>query len=68
MNTRSDAGHLIRQIRKEQGISIRQFEKLTGIARGNISKIETGKVNVTLSTLDKIAYCLNRKVEIFFKK
>ena len=35
-------GKIIRQLRNAKGIGIRELERLTGINRGNISKIERG--------------------------
>lgn len=35
-------GKIIRQLRNARGIGIRDLEKLTGINRGNLSKIERG--------------------------
>ena len=35
-------GKIIRQLRNARGIGIRNMERLTGINRGNISKIERG--------------------------
>ena len=35
-------GKIIRQLRNAKGIGIRDLEKLTGINRGNLSKIERG--------------------------
>ncbi len=35
-------GKIIRQLRNARGIGIRELEKLTGINRGNLSKIERG--------------------------
>ncbi|MCG8326013.1 MAG: helix-turn-helix domain-containing protein [Thiotrichales bacterium] len=35
-------GRIIRQLRNARGIGIRDLEKLTGINRGNLSKIERG--------------------------
>ena len=35
-------GKIIRQLRNSKGIGIRELERLTGINRGNISKIERG--------------------------
>lgn len=57
-------GNQIRTIRQEKKISLRDFEKITGIARGELSNIETGKRNATLETIERIAKALGCRVEI----
>lgn len=52
-------GTLIRLTRNEKKISLRSFEEMTGIPRGDLSKIERGQKNVTLATVEKIATALD---------
>lgn len=58
-------GELLKAARKSRGKSLRDFEKIIGIARGNISNIEQGKTNITLETLEKFAEALD--YDIVFK-
>ena len=44
------------------------LSKKTGIDQGDISKIEDGQKNITLSTLERLADGLDCEIEIKFKK
>ncbi|MBO5005363.1 MAG: helix-turn-helix transcriptional regulator [Clostridia bacterium] len=48
-------------------ILIRELEKLTGISKGHLSKIEREDVDPSLSTLVRIATALKVKVEELYK-
>lgn len=50
------------QAREEKGISQRQLAKSSGVIQAEISKIEQGKGNPTISTLQKLAKSLGRTV------
>lgn len=50
-DTRRYVGEQLRQLREEQGYSLRDLAKLTGIAYNHIGRIEQGRYNVTLDTL-----------------
>lgn len=52
-------GENIANAREEAGYSQKQLAQLTNIDQADISKIESGKANPTLSTLLKIANPLN---------
>lgn len=53
-----------KELRIEAGISQRDMESATGVSRGTISKIETGKDNdIEEKTLKKLAKALKVKVE-----
>lgn len=51
-------GNKIKEIRIGQSISQLELSELTGIERSQISKIEQGKVNVTLETIGKLSSAL----------
>jgi len=55
-------GQAIAEAREEKGMSQRDLSSQTGIMQAEISKIEQGKGNPTLSTLQKIAKSLGRTV------
>ncbi len=55
-------------MREERGLSQKEVASGVGIDRGQYSRIETGKVEPTLSTLEKIASAFNVAVEDLFKK
>ena len=52
-------GNRIKEIRTGHAISQVELSILTGIERAQISRIEQGKVNVTLETIDKLSNALN---------
>lgn len=58
---------LIRELRRSKNISLRELEKLTGISKGHLSKIEREDVDPSLSTLVRIATALKVKVEELYK-
>ena len=59
---RKDVGECIRRAREAKGLSLRQVEKLTGIAFNHIGRIERGKYNVTIDTLAVIANALGVRI------
>jgi transcriptional regulator with XRE-family HTH domain len=61
-------GDRIKKMREERGLSQKEVASGVGIDRGQYSRIETNKVEPTLSTLEKIATAFQVEVEDFFKK
>lgn len=57
-DARRAIGAALKTARKEQGLTIRQVEEMTGIANNHISRIENGKYNVTIDTVALIAAAL----------
>lgn len=47
-------GVVCKQSRKENGWGIREAERITGIRKSALSKIENGKANPCLRTLEKL--------------
>lgn len=60
-------GLTIKNARISSGISQDRLSELTGIDQGDISKIECGVYNPTVSTLDRIAKALGKKLETEIK-
>ena len=56
-------GELIRSLRKEQGVSLRELAKKVNVSFVNISHIENGKVETSKETLKQIAEALNYDVD-----
>lgn len=52
--------------RKESGITQKQLSELTGIAQGDISKLENGSANPSVKTLERIATALGKRLKIEF--
>lgn len=50
--------------RKEAGLTQKQLAEKTGIAQGDISKLEHGNGNPSLKTLKRLAEGLNLKLKI----
>lgn len=63
MNDRERIGKRIAEIRKQKGISQAKLSELTGIAPGNIARIELGKYSTGIDILSKIAKALNYRVD-----
>lgn len=59
---RKYVGECIRMAREAKGLSLRQVEKLTGVAFNHIGRIERGKYNVTIDTLAVIANALGVRI------
>lgn len=66
-NERERIGRRIAEIRKEKGISQAKLAELTGMAPGNIARIETGKYSTGVDLLSKIANALNYKLDFIEK-
>ena len=54
------------EARNRGHITQKQLSELTGIAQSDISQIETGNANPTISTLNRLAEGLNTKLKITF--
>lgn len=61
-------GDRIRKIRENKGLSQKEVALNVDIDRGQYSRIETNKVEPTLSTLEKIAIAFNVGIEDLVKK
>lgn len=61
----SQFGNRVKEIRLGQSISQLELANRTGIERAQISKIEQGKINVTLETIEKISKALNVQLNDF---
>jgi transcriptional regulator with XRE-family HTH domain len=61
-------GDKIKKMREERGLSQKEVASVADIDRGQYSRIETNKVEPSLTTLEKIASAFKADVEDFFKK
>jgi len=55
-------------MRKETGLSLREFSQQTGVAPSTIQKIETKKMIPSISVLMKIAQGLNKSLNYFIEE
>jgi transcriptional regulator with XRE-family HTH domain len=60
-------GSNIRKFRKSQKMSQNQLAFEAGVTREFINKIETGKYNISLLNLEKIAQILNINITALFE-
>ncbi len=61
-----DIGHKVREVRKAQGTTMREFAERMGLSRGQMSRLERGKQGFRSSTLLRIAEALDVKPIYFF--
>ena len=52
--------------RKMKGITQKELSERTGIAQGDISKLENGNANPSLRTLQRLAAAMGKKLKIEF--
>lgn len=61
-------GRVVRELRKERGLSQEAFADLAGIDRGYMGNIERGNSNVTLTKLFQIANALRTTPQEIFQR
>ncbi len=61
-------GKRIRKIREEKNISQQDLAAKCNFEKSNMSRIEAGRVNSTLSTLEKVSKALDVDIVELFKK
>lgn len=67
MNERERIGKRISELRKSKGLSQAKLAELTGIAPGNIARIETGKYSTGIDLLSKIANAMGYMLDFIEK-
>jgi transcriptional regulator with XRE-family HTH domain len=60
-------GASIRDVRKEQGLSLEKFGEISGFHFTYIGAVERGEKNITLLNLEKIAEALEVEVQELFR-
>jgi len=63
-----NVGYKLHQLRKEQGKSLRELSKLSGISANAISLIERNKNSPTIATLTKLILALNTNLTFLFEE
>jgi len=63
-----NVGYKLQQLRKEQGKSLRELSKLSGISANAISLIERNKNSPTIATLTKLILALNTNLTFLFEE
>lgn len=64
MNERERIGSILAEKRKEAGLTLRELAEMCGINNANVSKIETGKYNVSIDILSKILSVLGYRLTV----
>jgi transcriptional regulator with XRE-family HTH domain len=59
-------GAKIKAIRKEKGLSLNKLTTVYGFEKASLSRLESGKANITLKTLFKLSIALNVEMWEFF--
>ena len=59
--------HAMIEARKNSGMTQKQLAERTGIAQGDISKIENGNGNPSLRTLKRLASAMDMKLKLEFE-
>jgi two-component system, OmpR family, response regulator len=63
-----DIGKRIRDLRKDQSITIRQLSRRTGLSNSLLSQVENSKISPSIASLDKIARALGVSIVQFFEE
>src|SRR5436305_1876813 len=61
-------GETLRRFRKDKGLTLEKLGEMAGLGRGQLSRIENGHQEATLSTLAKILRCLEVSRWEFFRR
>jgi transcriptional regulator with XRE-family HTH domain len=67
MDTKKTLGNHIKKLRVERKMSQRRFSLMVNVDRTFLSKIERGRQNISVDTLDKIAAGLDMTAIDLFK-
>jgi transcriptional regulator with XRE-family HTH domain len=65
-NIKLKFGSTIKKLRTEKGISQEKLAELSGLHRTYIGSLESGKRNVSLENINKLAIALNCKISTLF--
>lgn len=61
---RIDIGERIKDLRQKKGLTVVALEKLSGVSRPNIHRIESGVYNCSVDILEKLLNALNAQLII----
>lgn len=60
-------GNRLRELRRQQGLSLRALAEKSGLSANTLSLIENGKTSPSVATLQQIALALNIAITAFFE-
>lgn len=58
-------GATLKHYREMHGVSVKDFYKISGISEDRISKLESGKSNTSLKTIERYAFTLKMNISDF---
>lgn len=61
-------GQLIKEVRKEKGLTQQQLGELIGVTKSQISKLENGTSNMTIGTIFRVFEAMNSEVHFEVKE
>lgn len=64
MDHRQRIGQQLKELREQAGLNQTQMAERTGLLQPNIARVEAGKYNVNIDTLNKMAEALGAEIEI----
>ena len=64
MSDRERIGQQMAALRNEKGYTVRKLAEYSGVSYQNITKIESGKYNVSIDILAKVARVLDAELSI----
>jgi DNA-binding transcriptional regulator YiaG len=67
-NFKLNVGGMLKQLREQEGLSLRQFRELSGFQCHTVSRWEQGKDIPKLSVLEKFASVYNCEINITFNE
>lgn len=65
--TRLEAVRMLREVRKEVGMTQEELAKRIGTKKSNISRLESGRYNPSLDFLVKVAGGLGKQIQVSIK-
>jgi transcriptional regulator with XRE-family HTH domain len=68
VSQRKTVGYNIRRIRNERGWTQEKLSIRSKLSYEYVNRLENGRVNVSLDTLEKIAKCLNVQLVEFLRE
>ena len=67
MELKKQVGKAIKDLRKGRGYTMQSFADLLGVDRVSVTRYESGKKNLSTSTLERIASALGVTVSVIFE-
>lgn len=67
MNSPKEIGDYIERLRKAKGLTQAEVAEKIGVKKNTYTQFETGRTNMTLATINKIADALGYEVSVIFQ-